>query len=130
MHSAVRCLKPEENDVRWPVPIAAVLAFVLFWGATLPGASSGEGPVRIGSKKFTESVVLGEIASGLVRSAGIEAAHRKELGGTRVLWDALVNGEIDAYPEYTGTLIQEILAKEGVAGERGSGRRSCDTGSR
>jgi osmoprotectant transport system permease protein len=65
--------------------------------------------VRIGSKKFTESVILGEIATQLLASRGIPARHQRELGGTRILWDALRAGEIDVYPEYTGTLRQEIL---------------------
>ena len=40
---------------------------------------------------------------------GIEAAHRRSLGGTRILWRALLGGEIDAYPEYTGTIAQELV---------------------
>jgi osmoprotectant transport system permease protein len=64
--------------------------------------------VQVGSKGFTESVVLGEIAVQLIRSAGVDATHRRELGGSRVLFDALLAGEIDAYPEYTGTLVQEL----------------------
>ncbi|MEE8516623.1 MAG: glycine betaine ABC transporter substrate-binding protein [Alphaproteobacteria bacterium] len=88
---------------------AAVLAVaVLSLGAELAHGAAGE--VRIGSKKFTESVVLGEIAAGLVRSAGATAIHRRELGGTRVLWGALLKGEIDLYAEYTGTIGREILA--------------------
>jgi len=74
-------------------------------------------PVRIGSKQFTESVVLGELATALVRASGSSAQHRSQLGGTQVLWNALVQGEIDLYPEYTGTLEQEILKNEGVRGE-------------
>jgi osmoprotectant transport system permease protein len=68
--------------------------------------------VRIGSKKFTESVVLADMATRLADSAGAHAIHRQELGGTRILWDALRAGEIDIYPEYTGTLMREILADE------------------
>ncbi len=83
-------------------------AAVLALGANL--AHGAEGEVRIGSKKFTESVVLGEIAAGLVRSAGATAIHRRELGGTRVLWSALLKGEIDLYAEYTGTIRREILS--------------------
>jgi osmoprotectant transport system permease protein len=64
---------------------------------------------RIGSKKFTESVVLGELARVLAEQSGAHVEHRRELGGTRVLWDALRTGEIDCYPEYTGTLLKEIL---------------------
>jgi osmoprotectant transport system permease protein len=54
-------------------------------------------------------VILGEIAVQLVRSADIAAQHRVGLGGTQVLWNALLADEIDVYPEYTGTLIREIL---------------------
>ena len=43
--------------------------------------------------------------------------HKRELGGTRVLWDALVRGDIDIYPEYTGTIKQEILSSEDVASD-------------
>jgi osmoprotectant transport system substrate-binding protein/osmoprotectant transport system permease protein len=73
--------------------------------------------VTIGSKKFTESVILGEMVSLLVRNAGARAVQRRELGGTRVLWDALLRGEIDIYPEYTGTISQEIFAGEGESDE-------------
>ncbi|TMA30188.1 MAG: amino acid ABC transporter permease, partial [Deltaproteobacteria bacterium] len=66
----------------------------------------------VGSKQFTESVVLGEIATQALQSAGTAASHRRELGGTRVLWEALRAGQIDVYPEYTGTLSQELLPGE------------------
>jgi osmoprotectant transport system permease protein len=65
--------------------------------------------IRIGSKKFTESVLLGEMVVQLARSAGSRAEHRAQLGGTRILFNALQAGDIDAYPEYTGTITQEIL---------------------
>lgn len=78
--------------------------------ALLVAAPAAAEPVRVGSKKFTESVILGEIAAGLLRATGAEAEHRRELGGSRILWNALLSGEIDVYPEYTGTLIQELLA--------------------
>jgi osmoprotectant transport system permease protein len=66
-------------------------------------------PVIIGSKKFTESYVLGEIAKRTLVDAGIPAEHRQGMGGTIILWQALRGGQIDAYPEYTGTIAQEIL---------------------
>ena len=68
----------------------------------------------VGSKNFTESVILGEIAAGLARRNDIEVRHRRQLGGTRILWRALENGQIDAYPEYTGTLAQELLQLPGA----------------
>ena len=67
-------------------------------------------PVVIGSKKFTESVILAEIAGMLVAQGGSAVELKAELGGTRILFEALRRGEIDIYPEYTGTITQEILA--------------------
>ncbi len=71
--------------------------------------------VRIGSKKFTESVILGEILSHLLKNQGTKTLHRRELGGTRLLWDALLKAEIDIYPEYTGTISKEIFAGGGIS---------------
>ena len=66
-------------------------------------------PVRIGSKQFTESVILSELARLNAREAGIDATHQRELGGTSILWSALQHGDIDVYPEYTGTITHELL---------------------
>ena len=71
----------------------------------------GDKRIRVGSKKFTENVILGEIVCLLAQSADLPSEHRRELGGTRVLWNALLNGDIDVYPEYTGTIQREILQK-------------------
>jgi len=65
--------------------------------------------VRVGSKTFTESVLLGDLASGLLAQTGVRAEHRRALGGTRILWSALLRKDLDLYPEYTGTLVREIL---------------------
>jgi osmoprotectant transport system permease protein len=67
--------------------------------------------VVIGSKKFTESYVLGEIAKRALIDAGIPAEHRQGMGGTIILWQALRGGQIDAYAEYTGTIVREILKR-------------------
>jgi osmoprotectant transport system permease protein len=80
-------------------------------------ASDGGPTIRIGSKTFTESVILGEIASGLVQEAGVKALHRRELGGTQILFHALEADEVDVYPEYTGTISGEILAAKGIKSE-------------
>ena len=72
-------------------------------------AASPEGPVSVGSKSFTESVLLGEMAAQLAADAGVPARHERALGGTRILWEALVRGDVDVYPDYTGTLAREIL---------------------
>jgi osmoprotectant transport system permease protein len=61
----------------------------------------------VGSKRFTESYILGEILS---QTAG--AAHKPGLGNTAILLEALKAGAIDLYPEYTGTIAREILKSE------------------
>jgi osmoprotectant transport system permease protein len=66
-------------------------------------------PVIVGSKKFTESYVLGEIARRALAAAGVAAEHKQGMGGTIILWEALSAGQIQVYPEYTGTISQEIL---------------------
>jgi osmoprotectant transport system permease protein len=91
--------------------VAAVVLIVLG-----PVAALCDTPkITIASKTFTESVVLGEILTGLSRHAGFETEHRRQLGGTRILWNALLRGDIDIYPEYTGTITREILANEIIA---------------
>src|SRR4029077_3011568 len=74
--------------------------------------------LRLGEKKFTESVILGEMMRLLAEDAGLEAAHYREFGGTRIVFDALAAGEIDLYPEYTGTITAEILAGQNVTDEK------------
>ena len=66
--------------------------------------------VIIASKIFTESNVLGEIAKEKIRRKGLKVTHKKDLGGTLILWRALQKGSIQAYPEYTGS-IQEVILK-------------------
>jgi osmoprotectant transport system permease protein len=84
--------------------------------ASSPARAAERPTLRIASKAFTESVVLAEIAADLERAAGIEVEQRVGLGGSRVLWDALASGAIDAYPEYTGTLLDDIFpAADGAA---------------
>ena len=61
--------------------------------------------LRVGSKRFTESYILGEILAQSVPGA----VHRPGLGNTAILYEALRSGAIDFYPEYTGTIAREIL---------------------
>jgi len=75
------------------------------WYAPLQSQES----VKVGSKLFTESVLLGEMATQIIESEGMDVEYFDQLGGTQILWNALIEGEIDIYPEYTGTITQEIL---------------------
>ena len=75
-------------------------------GRAAPGETT---PLRVGSKQFTESVLLGELAAQVLRDSGLPAVHERELGGTRVLYEALRAGRIDVYAEYTGTITEELI---------------------
>ena len=93
--------------------LAALGALAVLLAATptpVRAQSPSPAPLRVASKSFTESVVLGEIVTALARSSGTAVEHQRGLGGTRLLWEALLRGDIDVYPDYTGTLLQEILA--------------------
>ena len=108
---AATCRERRTECPRSPVRISAGLLTVCFLFAAFI-APAPAAPVVIGSKKFTESYVLGEIAKRALVAAGIPAEHRQGMGGTIILWQALRTGQIDAYPEYTGTIAQEILKSD------------------
>ncbi|HTS02229.1 MAG TPA: glycine betaine ABC transporter substrate-binding protein, partial [Thermoanaerobaculia bacterium] len=64
----------------------------------------------VGSKNFTEQTILGEIAAQqLERRLGARVTRRLDLGGTLLAHEALVAGDIDLYPEYTGTAWSSVL---------------------
>ena len=67
--------------------------------------------ISVGSKEFTEQRVLGQIAVEALRAAGADVTDRTNLTGTSVVREALVNGQIDVYYEYTGTGWITILGK-------------------
>ncbi len=90
---------------RWCVALAA---------GALAGAGWAQEPVlHVGSKRFTESYILGEILRETAARAGTKAEHKAGLGNTGILVAALKAGSIDVYPEYTGTIAREILKLKG-----------------
>jgi osmoprotectant transport system substrate-binding protein len=79
------------------------------WVAGIVGCTK-EHPITVGSKNFTEQVVLGEIvAQHLEHRLGRRVDRKLNLGGTMLAHQALVRGDIDLYPEYTGTALTTIL---------------------
>jgi osmoprotectant transport system permease protein len=77
-------------------------------------SSSTRGALVVGSKRFTESYILGEILRQTAATAGA-AEHREGLGNTAVVLAALKAGAIDVYPEYLGTIDAEILGHRAPA---------------
>lgn len=76
-----------------------------------PGSTGGEtkSPIRVGSKDFTEQFILGEMYALVLEKAGLPVERKLNLGGTPVAQAALESGEIDVYPEYTGTGLLTVL---------------------
>ena len=70
-------------------------------------------PLVVGSKRFTESYILGEIVLQTLQAEGVAAEHKQGLGNTGILEQALATGSVDLYPEYTGTIVRELLKREG-----------------
>lgn len=85
------------------------LALVVTWTLVLAGCGGEQKPVRVASKVFTEAEILGDLATLVLQSAGYSAVHQRRLGGTLVCFEALINGEIDLYADYTGTLLQSTF---------------------
>jgi len=110
------CRPPHRSMTLRLVALLVALSFAIA-GPTQLAAQDADGTVTVGSKQFTENVILGHMATQLLEEAGLSARHRAELGGSRFLWEALRRGDIDLYPEYTGTLIEEILADQDVTRE-------------
>ena len=71
--------------------------------------------IRVGSKNFTEQVLLGEIAAQALEAEGLRVQRKLDLGGTFVCHEALTAGELDVYPEYTGTAFTAILKEKPVS---------------
>ena len=78
------------------------------------GGSSGtgsSGPVIVGSKSFTENILIGDMMYDLLQAnlKGVTVQNRSNLGGTMVPWNAIQSGQIGMYTEYTGTGLVSIL---------------------
>jgi osmoprotectant transport system permease protein len=76
--------------------------------AGILSSAHAEEPLRVGSKRFTESYILGEILTQSAARTG-PAEHKQGLGNTAIVLGALRSGAIDVYPEYLGTIDLEIL---------------------
>ncbi len=91
-------------------------ALVLLAAAPLAGCGFDRDTTRVGSKDFTEALLLGELYSQMLEDNGVRVRRRLDLGGTDIAMQALRRGEIDLYPEYTGTALLVVL-KDALHGD-------------
>jgi len=79
---------------------------------TNPPASAGS--IKIGSKDFTEEFIVAEMYAQLLEKAGFTVERKLNLGGTPIAQTAIVNGDIDLYPEYTSTGLLTVLKMQPI----------------
>ncbi|HEY9816398.1 MAG TPA: glycine betaine ABC transporter substrate-binding protein [Candidatus Obscuribacterales bacterium] len=92
--------------------LAAVVALLVIACNTTTSQSPADGApatIRVGSKDFTEQFILGEMYALALENADVQVERKLNLGGTPVAQAALTSGEIDLYPEYTGTGLLTVL---------------------
>jgi len=84
--------------------IMIMFAALLVMTLALSGCGGEKKSVVIGSKDFSENIILGEMFAQLIENnTDIEVVRKLNMGGTFVCFEAIKNGDIDIYPEYTGT---------------------------
>ncbi|WP_434642529.1 glycine betaine ABC transporter substrate-binding protein [Thermoanaerobacterium thermosaccharolyticum] len=89
--------------------ISAILTLVII-SALISGCGKSSGTVVIGSKNFTEQIIMGNMLATLVeKNTNLKVVRKLNLGGTDVAFNALKSGDIDVYVEYTGTGLVNIL---------------------
>lgn len=117
---AARAFDPRRGSRRARLLIASAAAAIALFvaGGTVGALPGGSRPIVVGSKNFTEQIVLGEIiAQAIERAGGGPVERRLNLGGTLVCDSALRSGDIDVYVEYTGTALTAIFG-EAPSGDR------------
>jgi len=92
-----------------------VLYALLTLSIVLSGCTQGGDDIVIGSKNFTESRILATMFEVLIEENSEFSVGVKEFGGTQLAFAALQNGDIDAYPDYTGTGYTVMLEKEAIS---------------
>ncbi len=88
------------------------LVLSLLWALGAPWAAAASKTITIGSKNFTEQQILAELAAQLIeKHTDLAVERRLGLGGTGICHDALLEGELDLYIEYTGTGLVDVLSR-------------------
>jgi osmoprotectant transport system permease protein len=117
--SPIRC-----TEVRLATLLACFAFAVLAQGAVqVSGQTAAARPVVVATKPFAESFILGEMFAQLLEARGFDVDRRPGLGATEIAFRALRQGDIDVYPEYTGTGLLAILGEEPPSSSSAAYRR-------
>ncbi len=98
------------------LPLLALFTAAILIACALGGGNeTANAPIKVGSKDFTEALIIGEVYSLALEKAGFQVERKLNLGGTPVAQAALESGTIDLYPEYTGTGLLTILKEPALS---------------
>jgi osmoprotectant transport system permease protein len=126
-----RTLQPGRGR-RAAVLASAAIAAALLLALAAPSANEPGRGIRVGSKNFTEQILLGELLALALESEGLRVTRRFNLGGTFICDRALRSGDIDVYVEYTGTAVSAIfhedVPREPAAAVRAARERYAEQG--
>ena len=92
--------------------LAILLGVVLLAGCGGDDEAGSDRTVRIGSKNFTEAIILGELYKQALEADGYTVELKSSIGSTEIIDSALTSGEIDMYPEYTGTMLTVVFGDD------------------
>lgn len=98
-----------------PVRRRSLLLGAIATGITLAIGACGSNTttIRVGSKDFPEQLIIGEMYAQVLEANGLKVERKLNLGATPVAQAALVQNQIDLYPEYTGTALMTVLKQPG-----------------
>jgi osmoprotectant transport system permease protein len=108
-----------QGRVSLPLRAAAAILVLIVVVSAWPTGARGPAPVVVGSKNFTEQILLGEIVAQAIEAEGLAVSRRLNLGGTFICDQALRAGGIDVYVEYTGTAVTAVFKDTEVPGSSG-----------
>jgi len=94
---------------KWFKFVNVVLVLLFLMAITTACTGNGDGVIRVGSKDFTESLIIAEIYSLALEAAGFTVDRTGHNLSSGLVHNAIVSGEIDLYPEYTGTGLLTVL---------------------
>jgi osmoprotectant transport system substrate-binding protein len=115
-------MKAISNPLRLVPLLLALILLLAACGqpAASPGAQTPASPsIQIGSKNFTESLLVAEMYAQMLEANGFTVERKLNLGATPIAQAAIVGGDIDLYPEYTSTGLLEVLGQEPIADAEG-----------
>ncbi|MEO5575855.1 MAG: glycine betaine ABC transporter substrate-binding protein [Gaiellaceae bacterium] len=98
--------------LRYLAPVLCAALLVAGCGGDDGGGASSDTPIRIGSKNFPEAVILGELYKQALEAKGYTVELESSIGSTEIIDKALTSGQIDFYPEYTGTMLTVVFDDE------------------